>query len=225
MNASHHHPTFTRRKFVGFGLAAVAAGRVSTRAASPNGKLNIGIIGSGGRGGANLGGVKSENIYSLCDVNRNTLESVKAKFGGAKSTTDWREIVTDPSIDAVVISTADHHHALAAIAAMRQKKNTSIVEKPLAHTVQRSSLRCKTNSQETPRQNRHANGHANSRHRQLPPQSWNSCRAGAIGSRSPKPTCGAEPNDQRRSVKPNVARRASRFPTGFNWDVWLGPAA
>ena len=72
--------------------------------------------------------------YALCDVTRTTLESARAQLGGAKTTTDWREIVSDPSIDAVVISTADHHHAPAAIAAMREGKHV-YSEKPLAHNV------------------------------------------------------------------------------------------
>ena len=50
MNPESSH--LTRRKFVGFGLAAVAAGTATSRAQSPNSKLNMGIIGSGGRGGA-----------------------------------------------------------------------------------------------------------------------------------------------------------------------------
>jgi predicted dehydrogenase len=125
---------FSRRKFVGFGLASALAPSV-VRGKSPNGKLNMGIIGSGGRGGANLNGVKAENIHTLCDINRKTLEAVQKRFKGAKTTTDWREVVSNPDIDAVVISTADHHHAPAAIAAMRAGKHV-YCEKPLAHTVQ-----------------------------------------------------------------------------------------
>ncbi|MEJ6569584.1 MAG: Gfo/Idh/MocA family oxidoreductase, partial [Akkermansiaceae bacterium] len=108
MNQSHQQ--FTRRKFVGLGLASVIAPSAS-RAQSANSKLSIGVIGSGGRGGANLNGVKGEHIHTLCDINRNTLKSVQQRFKDAKTTTDWREVVSNPEIDAVVISTADHHHA------------------------------------------------------------------------------------------------------------------
>ena len=132
---SMENQSYTRRKFVGFGLAAAAATTGGVRAQSPNSKLNMGIIGSGGRGGANLNGVKSENIHTWCDVNRKTLAAAHGRYKGAKSTTDWREIVSNPEIDAVVISTADHHHAPAALAAMKAGKHV-YCEKPLAHTVQ-----------------------------------------------------------------------------------------
>lgn len=89
-NAKAH----SRRRFIGFGLAATAGIATRSRAQSVNEKLNIAIIaiiGAGGRGGANTNGVKSETLYTLCDINRKTLEAAKAKHPGAKTTTDWRE--------------------------------------------------------------------------------------------------------------------------------------
>lgn len=124
----------SRRTFVGFGLAATAGMVIPSRAQSPNQKLNMAIIGSGGRGGANLNGVKGETIYALCDTNHQTLESVGKKYPDAKKFTDWREIVTADEVDAVVVSTADHHHALVSLAAMKAGKHV-YCEKPLAHTV------------------------------------------------------------------------------------------
>ena len=101
---------------------------------SPNEKLNIGIIGSGGRGSANLRGVSSENIVALCDVNVQTLDAVHKKYPKAKKYTDWRKMIDDKSIDAVTVSTADHCHAPASVAAMRAGKHV-YCEKPLAHSV------------------------------------------------------------------------------------------
>src|SRR4051812_10058789 len=71
----------SRRQFLQHGLAAggaiVAAGYWSERAAakskSPNELLNIGVIGSGGRGRADLDGVSTENIVALCDVDQRNL--------------------------------------------------------------------------------------------------------------------------------------------------------
>ena len=125
----------SRRTFVGFGLATVALHHIPVRAESPNEKLSMGIIGSGGRGRANLGGVRSQHIHTLCDVNGATLTALKEKYPDTPTTTDWREVVNNDEIDAVVISTADHHHAPAAITAMRAGKHV-YCEKPLAHTVQ-----------------------------------------------------------------------------------------
>ena len=61
------HPS--RRKFIGFGIAATTAYSARVKSQSPNQKLNIAIIGAGGRGGANTNGVKSETIYALGDTN------------------------------------------------------------------------------------------------------------------------------------------------------------
>ncbi len=218
-NDDPHIPQkFTRRKFVGFGLASVAIGHVPVRAQSPNEKLNIGIIGSGGRGGANLGGVRAENIYSLCDVNRDTLKSVKGKFAGAKTTTDWREVVKDPSIDAVVISTADHHHAPAAIAAMREGKHV-YSEKPLAHTVQEARW---MQEEYLKRKDKIATQmgtqiHAGENYR----RAVELIKAGAIGKvKEAHVWCS-------RSIKPigPAVLDAQPVPANFDWEVWLGPAS
>ena len=100
------------------GLAVAATPNLLLGAAkeSPNEKLNMGIIGSGGRGSANLRGVASENIVALCDVNVQTLEAVHKKYPKAKKYTDWRKMMDDKSIDAVTVSTADHCHAPASVA-------------------------------------------------------------------------------------------------------------
>ena len=117
------------------GLAVAATPNLLLGAAkeSPNEKLNMGIIGSGGRGSANLRGVSSENIVALCDVNVQTLEAVHKKYPKAKKYTDWRKMMDDQSIYAVTVSTADHCHAPASVAAMRAGKHV-YCEKPLAHS-------------------------------------------------------------------------------------------
>ena len=67
------------------------------------------------------------------------LNSAQKRFPKAKVFTDWRVLMEDPGIDGVVISTADHHHALAAVAAMRAGKHV-YCEKPLAHTVREARV-------------------------------------------------------------------------------------
>ena len=92
----------------------------------------------GGRGRANTGGVSGEQIVALCDTNPDALAQAKQRFPDAKTSSDWRELMDDSSIDGVVISTADHHHALAALAAMRAGKHV-YCEKPLTRTVHEHS--------------------------------------------------------------------------------------
>ena len=208
---------YSRRKFIGFGLAAVAAGTFRGRAQSPNEKLNIGIIGSGGRGGANANGVKGENIYSVCDVNPGALTAAKAKYAGAKATTDWREVVSDPSIDAVVVSTADHHHAPAAIAAMREGKHV-YCEKPLAHTVQEARW---MQEEYLKRKDKIATQmgtqiHATGNYR----KAVSNIQDGLVGQvKEAHVWCG-------RTIRPvgEAVLPKQEVPDGFDWEVWLGPA-
>jgi predicted dehydrogenase len=212
--------THSRRTFIGFGLAATAGYATrSARAQSPNEKLNVAIIGCGGRGRANMGGVAgSEHIYTLCDTNPGAIAAAKAKFTGAKTTSDWREIVSDPAVDAVTVSTADHHHALASIAAMRAGKHV-YCEKPLAHTVQEARW---MQDEYLERKDKIATQmgtqiHATGNYR----KAVSLVRDGAVGQvKQAHVWCGRTINPVGDAVLP-----AQPVPEGFDWDVWLGPAA
>jgi hypothetical protein len=126
--------------------AALAAGLTilptrSVRAYAANEKINIGIIGAGGRGGANLKGVggqkagEGENIVALCDVDRGRLDSAGSRFPAARKYTDFRKLLEEAKdLDAVVCSTPDHNHAPASIPAMKMGLHC-YCEKPLTHDV------------------------------------------------------------------------------------------
>ncbi|MCX7887249.1 MAG: Gfo/Idh/MocA family oxidoreductase, partial [Verrucomicrobiae bacterium] len=119
--------------FVGIGGCATArtAVRAVPRKVSPNEKLNIGIIGCGGRGAANA----TENIVALCDVDETSLQRAAKKYPGAKLYRDYRRMLDEErSLDAVVISTPDHHHAPAAMRAIVRGLHV-YVEKPLTHNI------------------------------------------------------------------------------------------
>src|ERR1041384_5808993 len=79
---------FTRTLFTGAG--AVLAAPAILRGQNLNDKINIAIIGSGGRGGAHLSSVSTENIVALCDVNANNLEAAAKKHPTAKKYSDFR---------------------------------------------------------------------------------------------------------------------------------------
>src|SRR5262245_33821980 len=59
---------------------------------SPNARLNVAFIGSGGRGGAHLGPCSGENVVALCDVNEANIESAAKKFPEAKKYVDFRKL-------------------------------------------------------------------------------------------------------------------------------------
>ena len=103
---------------------------------SPNNRLNIAVIGVGGRGRANWSQVPQENIVAMCDVDQKRASRGFSKFPNAKKFKDFRVMFDKMSneIDAVIISTPDHTHFAATMIAMELGKHV-YVEKPLAHNV------------------------------------------------------------------------------------------
>ncbi len=128
----------TRRQF-NVSTAALAATCVSApailRGRNLNEKLNIAVIATGGRGGANLNGVASENIVALCDVNANAVESAASRFPQARKFTDFRKVFDHVNeFDAVVVSTCEHTHAFPTMLALQHGKHV-YCEKPLTHNI------------------------------------------------------------------------------------------
>ena len=128
----------SRRRFVRqsiFASGAVLGAPAILRCASPNSRLDVAVIGCGGRGGSNLAQMGTENVVGLCDVNANNLDAAAVKFNAAKKFTDFRKLFDDlKSFDAVVVSTAEHTHAFATLPALRMGKHV-YCEKPLTHGI------------------------------------------------------------------------------------------
>ena len=131
----------SRRAFLGNAAAIttfmVLEPRVLGRAGetSPNRKLNIAGIGIGGQGASDLEQVSSENIVALCDVDENHAAHTFNKYPDAKRYKDFREMLDkEKSIDAVVVGTPDHAHAIVSVTAMKMGKHV-YCEKPLTRTV------------------------------------------------------------------------------------------
>src|SRR5687768_9557030 len=135
----------TRRNFIqlaGAAGAGVLGFPAILRSQSPNRRLNIAVIGVGGRGGSNLAGVAAENIVALCDVNANTLKAAAAKHPGAKQFRDFRKMyaeLKDSEFDAVVVSTTEHTHAFATLPALKRKKHV-YCEKPITRDVHEARI-------------------------------------------------------------------------------------
>ncbi len=128
----------TRRVFLGAAAATAGAAIVRprmARAASPNSKLNIAAVGVGGRGRGNIHECGSENIVALCDVDEQYAAKVFKEFPNAKRYKDYREMLDkQKDIDAVIVSTPDHLHAIVSMAAIKAGKHV-YCEKPLTHTI------------------------------------------------------------------------------------------
>jgi predicted dehydrogenase len=126
------HSTFVAGASV-LGFPAIVSSK------SPNSKMNLAFIGSGGRGRSHVSEAKKMealvDVIALCDVDSKTLEYVGADFPKARTYKDYRELHTKmDDIDAVFVATTEHTHAFAVLPALRAKKHV-YCEKPLTRDV------------------------------------------------------------------------------------------
>ena len=132
----------SRRSFMG-GAAAAAAFTIVPRHVlggagntAPSEKLNIAGIGVAGRGAGDIGEVSGENIVALCDVDFGHAAGTFKKYPKARQYRDFRKMLDkeDKNIDAVIVATPDHTHAVASMMAIKMGKHV-YCEKPLAHDI------------------------------------------------------------------------------------------
>ena len=213
MNAQTTRRTFLQTSAVlssGYWISGQALGKPSR---SPNEKLNIAMIGVNHRGKSNLKGVKGDNIVVLCDIDDRYLNEAAQKYPKAARLNDWRDVCERKDVDAVVISTADHHHALAAVKAMRCGKHV-YCEKPLAHTVEEARIVRDTYKASNVATQMGTQIHATDNYR----RAVELVQSGAIGPvREAHVWCGRTS----KKVSPLVGSPA--IPPHLHWDIWLGP--
>jgi predicted dehydrogenase len=205
-------------------LAVVPAGywlgtsSQTVRAAAASDKLNIACIGVGGRGGANLGGVSSQNIVAMCDCDDKMAAKAYKKHPKAKKFHDFRQMFDkmEKQIDAVVVSTPDHTHFHPSMMALSRGMHL-YCEKPLAHNV--AQVRAIT---EKAREKKLATQLGSQRHAMSNmSRVVEAIQSGAIGNVSevhswvggsrgmPKAPTGEQPP----------------VPKTLDWDLWQGPVA
>jgi predicted dehydrogenase len=134
-----------RRVFIGSSFAGLMAAQAPAYAA--NDQVQVAVIGVGGRGRSLLGGLLGTDgakVTHLCDVDTASIERAqavvrKANASAPKVVADMRELLADPTIDAVVVATPDHWHGPATILACNAGKDV-YVEKPAAHNIRESRL-------------------------------------------------------------------------------------
>jgi predicted dehydrogenase len=222
------HRTNRRQFLRSTGLAGVGFWLASSAKAGtgPNDKIHIGVIGAGGRGAANTGEVLADRgvqIVALCDVNEQNLEQAATRVAAAANQprnihrySDWRKLLDQQDIDAVIVSTPDHHHALASVAAMRRGKHV-YCEKPLAHSVHEARTVRETFNQTKVATQMGTQIHATDNYRRV----VECIQSGVIGAVNEVHVwcnrVGFPPGRTRPSDTPPV-------PNHINWDLWLGPA-
>jgi len=118
-------------------LVLAATGKASAHAAASE-RLRVGFIGVGNRGGQVLSAFLEQadvEVVAICDVYQPHLEKTNGRLEHpVKTYTDFRKLMEHPDMDAVVIATPDHWHAIQTIAACDAGKDV-YVEKPLSVTI------------------------------------------------------------------------------------------
>jgi predicted dehydrogenase len=210
----------TRRHFIRrSGLAGIGAltGPYILRAAALNSKLDIAVIGAGGKGSSDTDHCASENIVALCDVDQTTLLKRHEKYPQAVLYRDYRRMLEGmKSIDAVIVSGPDHMHAPASIMAMKMGKHV-YCQKPLTHLVSEARLMREVAAKYNVATQMGNQGSATDGLR----RAVEVVQSGAIG---PVREVHVWSN---RPIWPQGLDRPTQIdpvPSTLDWDLWIGPA-
>src|SRR5215218_2201150 len=184
------------------------------RKISANDKLNIAVIGVAGRGGENLKEVAAlENIVALCDVDSTRLAAAAQKFPAAKTYDDYRRLIDQKDIDAILVATPDHTHAVATAAVLRSGRHV-YCEKPLTHTISEARLITDLAKKTGLVTQIGTQIHAGNNYRRV----VEAIQSGSIGRVSEVHVWASAVyggNDAPKERPP--------VPANLNWDLWLGP--
>ena len=218
---SRPFPRLSRRRFLKR-TAAVAAGclAASSRVLGANERITMAGIGMGGRGRDDLGGFLGSpgvQVVASCDVVAAHADLAKGmidrryKNTDCRTYADFRDVLARPEIDAVLIATPDHWHALIACEAMRNGKDV-FCEKPESLTIRQGRTMTET-------ARRHGRVFSGGSQRVWEDYNWfhRMVRGGAIGeAREAWVNVGGPSGPCYLAPEP--------VPPGVEWDRWLGPA-
>jgi predicted dehydrogenase len=211
---------------VGTAGAAVAACTIVPRhvlagsgQTSPNEKLDIAGIGVAGMGRGDLEAVGGENLVALCDVDRRHAADSFKRWPNARQFRDFRKMFDEmeKKIDAVVVATPDHFHAVASMAAIRRGKHV-YCEKPLAHSVYEVRQLMKAAKEHNVVTQLGNQGHSFETIRMFCEWIWD----GAIGSVHTI-HAGCTAVNSGVDALPRLKEK-HEVPPSLDWDLWLGPA-
>jgi len=215
----------SRRKFIGTTAATVVGATILPSNViaglghkAPSDKLNIAGIGVGGKGYTNLRFMETENIVALCDVDWDYAGKNSFKrWYKATQYKDYREMFDkQKDIDAVMIATPDHTHALPAMMAMREGIH-AFVQKPLTHSVYESRVLAETAQRYGVATQMGNQGNSAEGIRQICEWIW----SGTIGEVTHVDTWTNRPIWPQGLSKPE---KGKRVPKTLDWDLFVGPA-
>ena len=225
--------TISRRGFLGTSAMTIAGLTIVPRHTvaglghtAPSDKLNVAAVGIGGMGRNNIANVgKTENIVALCDVDWNgaTVKVFNA-WPSARQYKDFRVMLDQQKdIDAVIVATADHTHAVISMEAMRRGKHV-YTQKPLTHTVYEAKTLAAAAKQYKVATQMGNQGQAENGPRRLREMIWD----GVIGPVREVHVWTDRPNNGLFRIywPQGVSRPADTPPVAetLNWDLFIGPA-
>ena len=170
-------------------------------------------------GGSTLAACASENIVALCDVDSGCAAKTFAQYPRAKRYKDFRVMLDEQKdIDAVIVATPDHTHAVIALAAIQRGKHV-YVQKPLAHSVYEARVLTEAARKHKVATQMGNQGHSGDGARLLCEWIWN----GAIG---PVREVHAWTNRPvwPQGVEVERPKETLAVPSSLDWDLWIGPA-
>src|SRR5512140_3591751 len=206
---------------IGFAAPHLAvAGQPATRPKpGPNSRIHLGLIGCGGMGRANLGACAKQPdvvVTGACDPWKSRRDEVVQQFKDTcKGYADYREVLQQRDLDAVIVATPPHWHALVAIAACEAGKDV-YVQKPmtlhlgesfaLRNAVKKHNVVCQVGTQI----------HASDNYRRV----VELVRSGNLG-----PVSTARTFNVMNQLPDGVGHSPTEpAPADLNWDLWCGPA-
>jgi predicted dehydrogenase len=225
--------TINRRGFIGTSSVALAGFTIVPSLAvsglghiAPSDKLNVACIGFGGKGASDISAIATtENIVALCDVDwSEPVVKVFNIYPRAKRYKDYRQMLeTQKDIDAVVVATPDHTHAVISMEAIKRNKHV-YCEKPLTHTVYEARVLAKAARDNNVATQMGNSGQAGDGPRRLREMIWD----GVIGPVREVHAWADRPNNGYFSTMwPQGVNRpvdTPSIPKTLDWDLFVGPA-
>src|SRR5204862_4725903 len=218
MRTTFSRRAFLRRSALGGAACLILRNSKLAFAYEANNKLRVAGIGVGGQGRSDLDNITGcgAELVALCDVDQTRAGDIFQKHPSAKVFKDFRRMLDDieKEMDAVVVATPDHTHAVAAVAAMKRGKHV-YCEKPLTRTVHEARVMRETAARHNVVTQMGNQGSAEHGLRRAVELVWQ----GTIGEvREAHLWFDGGNGPQKRPTE------SVQVPATLDWDLWLGPA-
>ena len=202
-------------------LATAGTLAIRTSSASPNGQLGVSVVGVRGMGRGHVERLLTRDdvrITTICDIDQAVAERAGQMVHRAKGHTpelveDFRNLLNDQSIDAVVVATPHHWHAPIAVRVMQARKDV-YCEKPASHVFREGRLMVEA-AKKYDRIFQHG---TQMRSSEVTKKAGELLKQGVIGKVKMSKAWNVQDHNHRRPAA-NAA-----VPAGVNYDLWLGPS-